>query len=85
MKALASSRALRKVAIAIAGFPVLAVGILMIVTPGPAVLVIPLGLAILSKEYSWAGHLLGKVKGILQRGPARARRLLGSTAALVGR
>jgi tellurite resistance protein TerC len=85
MKALVSSRLLRKVAIAIAGFAVLAVGILMIVTPGPAVLVIPLGLTILSKEYPWAGHLLKRAKGIVNRWQARARRWIGATVAVVGR
>ena len=85
MKALLSSRTLRKVAIAIAGFAVLAVGILMIVTPGPAVLVIPLGMTILSKEYAWAGRLLERVKVILHQWPARARRWIGSTVAVVGR
>ena len=85
MKALVSSRLLRKVAIAIAGFAVLAVGILMIVTPGPAVLVIPLGLTILSKEYPWAGSLLRRGKAIVGRWQATARRLIGATVAVVGR
>jgi uncharacterized protein (TIGR02611 family) len=35
-------------------------GLVMLVTPGPAFLVIPIGLAILSLEFAWAGHLLDK-------------------------
>ena len=34
----------------------------MLVTPGPAVVVIPAGLAILATEFSWAKFLLGKFK-----------------------
>jgi uncharacterized protein (TIGR02611 family) len=42
----------------IAGFTVLAAGVVMIVTPGPAFVVIPVGLALLSLEFVWAEQLL---------------------------
>ena len=35
-------------------------GTAMLVLPGPAFVVIPIGLAILSLEFAWAGHLLDK-------------------------
>jgi tellurite resistance protein TerC len=41
---------------------VLAIGVALIVLPGPAFVVIPLGLAILSAEFAWARHWLRKVK-----------------------
>lgn len=41
----------RRIGIAIAGGAVLLVGIIMIVAPGPAFVVIPLGLGILSLEF----------------------------------
>ena len=49
----------------IVGFTVLLGGIAMLVLPGPALAVIPIGLAILSLEFAWAEHLLEKalVKG----------------------
>jgi tellurite resistance protein TerC len=56
----------RRVAIGVIGFTVLLIGIAMIVTPGPAILVIPLGLAILATEFVWARRLLNKVKGTLK-------------------
>jgi len=56
---------LRRVVIAIAGGTVLIVGVLMIVLPGPAILVIPAGLAILALEFAWAGHLLRKIKAYM--------------------
>jgi tellurite resistance protein TerC len=41
----------RRIGIAIAGSAVLAVGVAMLVLPGPAIVVIPLGLGILSLEF----------------------------------
>jgi uncharacterized protein (TIGR02611 family) len=48
--------------IIVAGFTVLIIGVAMIVLPGPAVVVIPLGLAILATEFIWARTLLTTVK-----------------------
>jgi uncharacterized protein (TIGR02611 family) len=47
------------------GVVVLGAGVAMLVLPGPAFVVIPIGLAILSLEFAWAEHLLEKalVKG----------------------
>jgi tellurite resistance protein TerC len=44
----------RKILVGIMGGTVLLIGIAMIVLPGPAVLVIPIGLGILATEYTWA-------------------------------
>ena len=44
----------------LAGFTVLTVGVITLVTPGPAFVIIPIGLAMLSLEFSWAEQLLGK-------------------------
>ncbi|KJR43324.1 hypothetical protein MCHI_000771 [Candidatus Magnetoovum chiemensis] len=46
----------------IAGFTVLLIGILLFVLPGPAVVVIPIGLGILATEFIWARKLLDKAK-----------------------
>jgi hypothetical protein len=50
--------ALRNTAIAIAGFAVLILGAAFIFLRAPAVLVIPLGLAILAREFTWANKAL---------------------------
>ncbi|MGH2967593.1 MAG: PGPGW domain-containing protein [Solirubrobacteraceae bacterium] len=49
----------------VAGAAVLAAGIALLALPGPAFIVIPIGLAILSLEFAWAEHLLERalVKG----------------------
>ncbi|MDP3296836.1 MAG: PGPGW domain-containing protein [Thermodesulfovibrionia bacterium] len=39
------------------GFTVLLIGLAMIVLPGPAIVVIPVGLAILATEFVWARKL----------------------------
>jgi uncharacterized protein (TIGR02611 family) len=52
----------RRIAVAIVGFTVLGVGIAMLVLPGPAFIVIPVGLGILGLEFAWARRWLRKVK-----------------------
>ncbi len=44
----------RRTAVLIVGGTVLALGITMIVVPGPAIIVIPIGLAVLGMEFAWA-------------------------------
>ena len=48
----------RRAIVIVVGFTVLVLGIVLIVLHGPAVLVIPLGLAILATEFVWARRLL---------------------------
>lgn len=54
--------AARKFFIGLIGGTVLLLGIIMIVTPGPAVIVIPVGLAILATEFAWAKHYKEKLE-----------------------
>ena len=44
----------RKIVIAAVGFPVIAVGVALLVLPGPGLLVIVAGVAILALEFEWA-------------------------------
>ena len=50
--------AIVRVLVMLAGFTVLLGGLAMLVLPGPALAVIPLGLAILALEFAWAERLL---------------------------
>ena len=43
------------------------IGIIMIFTPGPAIVVIPLGLGILATEFVWAKTLLHQVKTYIEK------------------
>ena len=55
-------RIARRITISVAGATVLLLGIVMIVTPGPAFIFIPVGLAILGLEFAWARAWLRKVR-----------------------
>lgn len=48
----------RKVVYSVMGVTVLLIGIVMIVLPGPAIIVIPLGFAILASEFAWARRII---------------------------
>jgi len=74
----------RKTAVAVAGFAVLVCGFALIFLPGPAILVIPLGLAILAKEFPWARRLLDRFKAALQALAARVRYLCGMAPRTAG-
>jgi uncharacterized protein (TIGR02611 family) len=52
-------------AFVLVGIAVLAIGVAMLALPGPAFVVIPIGLAILSLEFAWAERLLERalIKG----------------------
>lgn len=72
-KALTNSYdAARKTMVALAGTTVLMLGLVMLFLPGPAVLVIPLGLGILGIEFAWARRLLQTVR---ERSEGTLRRL----------
>lgn len=55
-------RGVRKIFIGIIGGTVLLLGVAMILLPGPAILVIPAGLAILATEFAWAERWLKKAR-----------------------
>jgi|GEM_PF-1519214 len=55
-------RMARRVIVFVVGFTVIAIGLAMVVLPGPAMIVIPLGLVILATEFLWAHRLLHKFK-----------------------
>ena len=61
-----SYRIAKRIAIGIVGGSVLVVGVCMIILPGPAFIVIPVGLGILGIEFAWARIWLRKVKAKAQ-------------------
>src|SRR3954470_17017906 len=75
--------------VTIAGFTILVRGVVMLVLPGPALVVIPIGLAILSLEFAWAGRLLEKALIQAEKAKAsakrtsRPRRVVAATAGAV--
>ena len=64
----------RKIVVGLAGATVLAVGVVMIILPGPAIVVIPIGLAILALEFAWARRWLRHVQEKADRVIGQVRR-----------
>ena len=70
-----------RLSVAALGFAVLAVGLVLLVTPGPGLLVIIAGLAILAHEFAWAARALEKARiraaqakdAAMRRAPRRAQ------------
>ena len=61
-------RQARRFVVLVVGGSVLLFGIALLVLPGPAIVVIPVGLAILSIEFAWARSFLVRVRrGISER------------------
>jgi hypothetical protein len=54
----------RRVIVSVIGVTVLLIGVALLVLPGPAFIVIPIGLAILASEYAWARRWLKKVRQV---------------------
>ena len=57
----------RRIVVAVIGGTVLLIGIALLVLPGPAFVVIPLGLVILASEFAWARHWLKKVRRLADK------------------
>jgi tellurite resistance protein TerC len=55
-------RQARRLVIFVIGSTVLLLGLAMLVLPGPGLLFVPLGLAILASEFIWARRLLRRYK-----------------------
>jgi uncharacterized protein (TIGR02611 family) len=65
----------RRVAVSIVGGVVVLAGLAMCVLPGPGLLTVAAGLAILATEYVWAKRLLVKVRQMSRRTIDKARNL----------
>ena len=75
---------------ALVGFTLLLAGIAMMIAPGPAFVVIPIGLAILSLEFRWAENMLEKSLEQADKAAQKAaetsrmQRILAGTATALG-
>ncbi len=62
-----SLKQLKRILIAIIGGTIVVIGLFMIVLPGPAFIVIPLGLSILATEFIWAKKMIARFKEQFER------------------
>ena len=59
--------ALRRFLIGAVGFSVVLIGLVMIVLPGSAFIVVPLGVAILASEFAWARRVWRRGRILISR------------------
>jgi Putative transmembrane protein (PGPGW) len=71
---------IRKIIVAVIGGTVLLIGIALLVLPGPAMIVIPVGLIILASEFAWARHVLLRGKRVFEKARRGKWREFFSTA-----
>ena len=68
------ARSAKRVAVTAVGAAFVLGGLAMLVLPGPGLLVIVIGFAILGTEYAWAAAALERTKGTAQRAGDYAKR-----------
>jgi tellurite resistance protein TerC len=62
---------LRKMIVAVIGSTIFLIGVAMIVLPGPAFIVIPVGLGILATEFAWARRAIRRARVMIARARGR--------------
>ena len=62
---------LRKLIVAVIGGTILLIGLALIVLPGPAFIVIPIGLGILATEFAWARRAIDRARRAIARARGR--------------
>src|ERR1700758_5402013 len=79
-------RLLRRIAVTVVGTVILAVGVVLLVAPGPGLVVIALALAVFAIEYEWARRNLAAVQERARSAAlkAAARRVATASAVLFG-
>jgi hypothetical protein len=58
----------KRLIVFVIGMTIVLIGMVMLVTPGPACVVVPAGLAVLATEFAWARYLFKKGKAAAVRG-----------------
>jgi len=79
-------RLLRRIAVTVVGTVILAVGVVLLVAPGPGLVVIALALAVFAIEYQWARRHLATVQAHARSAAlkAAASRVATASAVLFG-
>jgi Flp pilus assembly protein TadB len=85
-------RSSKRIAVSVIGAALVLAGLAMLVLPGPGILVVALGFAVLGTEYAWAAAALERTKqlaaqagGMARDGVTRAARGANSSARSAGR
>ena len=73
-------RSSKRIAVSVVGGVLVAAGVVMLVLPGPGLLVIVLGFAVLGTEYAWAAAALERSKRMAAQAGQAARGGVGKVA-----
>lgn len=74
---------LRKPIVGVIGGTIFLIGVAMLVLPGPAFIVIPIGLGILATEFAWARRAIRRARVVIARArgrESRKQRMAGSVS-----
>ncbi len=66
-------RAARRLIVGVVGVTVMVVGVALLVLPGPAFVVLPIGLGILAIEFEWARRLLKRARRLYETAARTSR------------
>ena len=69
-------RSSKRIAVSIVGGAFVVLGLAMLVLPGPGILVVVVGFAILGTEYAWAAAALARTKRTAERAGQAVKRQL---------
>lgn len=67
---------IKRIIVTVVGGTIVILGFLMVFTPGPAILVIPAGLAVLGTEYAWARRWLRKGRIMANKALSQTQKIL---------
>lgn len=59
-------RSSKRIAVTVVGGALVALGLAMLVLPGPGILVVVAGFAVLGTEYAWAARALDRTKSVAE-------------------
>lgn len=74
-------RSSKRIAVSVVGGTLVVAGIAMLILPGPGILVVVAGFAVLGTEYAWAAHALDRTRSAAET----AGRAAKTTAGRAGR
>ncbi len=66
-------RLAKRIVVAVVGGTITLIGIALLILPGPAFIVIPIGLSILATEFVWARRFLRKAREVATRAASKAK------------
>lgn len=61
----------RKLIVGVIGITILLLGVAMVVLPGPAFIVIPVGLGVLATEFAWARRMVRRARVMIAKARGR--------------